>query len=99
MVRPNSLYVGEGSSALRLHTYSFYRNITINVEEPLGWSDGTYIRAQATDIEGNTCTADLTVLKDAAPPANVTNLSAELNEDKTAVVLTWDNPRRISHMS
>ena len=70
-----------------------YRNITLNVSGPLGWPDGNYmIRAEATDSDGNMCTSEVQLLKDTTPPANVTNLTAELNDDQTAITLSWDNP-------
>jgi len=71
-----------------------YQTVRINISGPLGLPDGDLlVRAEAYDINGNICVSEyLPLFKDAAPPPNVTNLTAELTEEKDAITLSWENP-------
>ena len=83
----------QGSVSYDNNTGRGSRRVRINVSGPLGWPDGNYIiRAEACDIDGNICVSELPLIKDATPPQNVTNLAAVLNDEKTAITLTWENP-------
>ncbi|MGE5404630.1 MAG: chitobiase/beta-hexosaminidase C-terminal domain-containing protein, partial [Candidatus Saccharibacteria bacterium] len=71
----------------------WYRTIYLNVSGPLGWPDGNYyIRATATDAEGHICSEQRQLIKDATPPANVTDFTVVPNSDNSALVLKWTNP-------
>ena len=70
-----------------------YHYIKINIGDQSGIPDGDfYIQAVCTDEDGNTYTEENTLIKDATPPQNVSNITALPNEDNTAIILSWKNP-------
>ena len=70
-----------------------YRFIRMNIGPDSGIPDGPIsIRASAVDEDANTLSQQVDLIKDAAPPGPVTNITAVPNEDNTGIVLSWTNP-------
>lgn len=75
--------------------------IVVDVSGPLGIPDGgILLQAVIADTAGNTLIEEYELVKDTVPPAGVSGLTVNPNEEGTALVLTWTNPQEdFSHVN